>query len=114
MGNPKDTPIISLFIFQVLAMSTGKEQRHIPESVCQKYVDYYNNEKLLKEYAEPHFQSIIRRLYKECPEFAEWMQRSVDLTVHLIVAEVQGVYMKKDENKLTWKHFYLCCQITFN
>ena len=52
-------------------MSTGKEQRHIPESVCQKYVDYYNNEKLLKEYAEPHFQSIIRRLYKECPEFAE-------------------------------------------
>ena len=58
-------------IFQVLAMSKGKEQRHIPESVCQKYVDYYNNEKLLKEYAEPHFQSMIRRLHKECPEFAE-------------------------------------------
>ena len=27
MGNPKDPPIISLFIFPVLAMSTGKEQR---------------------------------------------------------------------------------------
>ena len=53
---------------QVIAMSTGRPLKIIPDEVCQATAEQIKTE---RQQSDLHLDAIRRILMKECPEFAE-------------------------------------------
>ncbi len=65
----RDTPLAILL--QILAMSTGKDMRLIPENACIKAVEGDFSREGLEYYVQGHFTALLRKLHQAHPKFAD-------------------------------------------